>query len=170
MKEAVARYKKVADAKVNFDKSEGLWLGAWRGSIPLPGPFNWSDDPVRILGVWFRPGLQLERNWLEVRAKVEAQVGAWLQRRLCVPCTSSPRSFTICPYFLCLRIIGRWKGGSPLVHRRVCYQHPRDGGLGIPDLKSHWLAERLAYLGRSLTTGWSHLPWPEVVSQGGKPS
>ena len=24
-------------------------------------------------------------------------------------------------------------------------------GLGMPDLESHWLAERLAYLGRSLT-------------------
>ena len=51
MKEAVARYEKVAGAKVNFDKSEGLRLGAWRGSVPLPGPIFWSDGPVRILGV-----------------------------------------------------------------------------------------------------------------------
>ena len=78
MKKAVARYKKVAGAKVNFDKSEGLWLGAWRGSVLLPGPFLWSDGPIHILGVWFGPGFQLERNWLEVRAKVEAQVVAWL--------------------------------------------------------------------------------------------
>ena len=81
-KEAVARYEKVAGAKVNFDKSEGLRLGAWRGSFPLPGPFRWSDGPIRILGVWFGPGLQLKRNWLEVRAKVEARVVAWLRRRL----------------------------------------------------------------------------------------
>ena len=45
-----------------------------------------------------------------------------------------------------------WKGRSPMVRRQVCYQHPRDGGLGMPDLESHRLAERLAYLGRSLTT------------------
>ena len=82
VKEAVARYEKVAGAKVNFDKSKGFRLGAWRGSVPLPGPFRWSDSPVRILGVWFGPGLQLERNWLEVRAKVEARVVAWLRRRL----------------------------------------------------------------------------------------
>ena len=36
MKKVVARYKKVAGAKVNFDKSEGSRLGAWRGSVPLP--------------------------------------------------------------------------------------------------------------------------------------
>ena len=73
VKEAIARYEMVAGAKVNFDKSEGLRLGAWRGSVPLPVTFRWSDDPVRLLGVWFGPGLQ---------AKVEAQVVAWLQRQL----------------------------------------------------------------------------------------
>ena len=43
VKEAVARYEKIAGAKANFDKSEGLRLGAWTGSVPLPGPFRWSD-------------------------------------------------------------------------------------------------------------------------------
>ena len=33
----------------------------------------------------------------------------------------------------------------------VRIQRTRNGGLGMPDLESHWLAERLAYLGRSLT-------------------
>ena len=39
-----------------------------------------------------------------------------------------------------------------MVRRQVCYQRPRDGALGMPGLKSHRLGERLAYLGRSLTT------------------
>ena len=38
-----------------------------------------------------------------------------------------------------------------MVRRQVCIQRARNGGLGIPDLESHWFAERLAYLGRSLT-------------------
>ena len=50
---AVERYEKVAGAKVNFDKSEGLRLGAGVRERALPGPFRWSDGPVRILGVWF---------------------------------------------------------------------------------------------------------------------
>ena len=60
VKEAVVEYERIAGAKVNFDKSEGLRLGAWRGSNTLPGPFRWSDGPIRILGVWFGPDLQLE--------------------------------------------------------------------------------------------------------------
>ena len=49
-----------------------------------------------------------------------------------------------------------WKGASPLVHRHVLSASSRCG-LGMPDLESHWLAERLAYLGRSFTTDavWS---------------
>ena len=164
----------VKEANVNFDKSEGLRLGAWKGSVPLPGPFHWSDGPVRILGVWFGPGLQLERNWLEVRAKVEAWVVAWLRRRLSLKGRAEVCAVHIFPlilYRLSVLPLPKdhraaliqslfkllWKGRSPLVRRQVCYQRPRDGGLGMPDLESHRLTERLAYLGRSLTTDavWS---------------
>ena len=71
VKKAVARYEQRAGAKVNFDKSEGLRLGSWRGSVPLPGPFCWSDGSDRILDVWFGSGLQLDRNWSEVQTQVD---------------------------------------------------------------------------------------------------
>ena len=161
VKEAVVEYERIAGAKVNFDKSEGLRLGAWRGSKPLPGPF-------RILGVWFGPDLQLERNWSEVQAKVNAQVGIWLSRRL-----SLKGRAEACAMYVFLLILYRlavltlpkerrlalqrslsrllWGGARPMVRRQVCIQRKRNGGLGMPDLQSHWLAERLAYQGRSLT-------------------
>ena len=60
VKKVVGENERIAGAKVNFDKSEGLRLGASRGSNTLPGPFCWSDGPVRILGVWF--GLDLQRD------------------------------------------------------------------------------------------------------------
>ena len=44
-----------------------------------------------------------------------------------------------------------WSGQKLMVHRQVCCQCPQNGDLGIPDLESHWLAERLAYQGRSLS-------------------
>ena len=81
-KKVVGEYEWIAGAKVNFDKSEGLRLDAWRGSNTLPGPFRWSDGPVCILGLWFGFDLQLERNWSEVQAKVDAQMRTWLSKRL----------------------------------------------------------------------------------------
>ena len=50
-KKAVERYDQIAGANINFDKSRGLQLGAWRGGVPLPEPFCWSDGPICILGV-----------------------------------------------------------------------------------------------------------------------
>ena len=38
-----------------------------------------------------------------------------------------------------------------MVRREVCCQRPRNGGLGMPDLESHLIDERLAFLGRFLT-------------------
>ena len=61
--ESGAEYERIAGAKVNFDKSGGLWLNAWQNSNALPGLFHWSDGPVCILKVCFEPDLQLERNW-----------------------------------------------------------------------------------------------------------
>ena len=168
VKKAVSEYERVAGAKVNFDKSEGLRLSAWRGSNTLPVPFCWSDGPVRILGVWFGPDLQLERNWSEIQAKVNAQVGIWLSRRL-----SLKGRAEACAVYVFLLILYRLavlplpkvnrlalqrslfrllRGGArPMVRRQVCIQRTRNGCLGMPDLESHWLAERLAYLGRALT-------------------
>ena len=167
VKKAVSEYERVAGAKVNFDKSEGLRLGAWRGSNTLPGPFRWSDGPVRILGVWFGPDLNLERNWSEVQAKVNAQVGIWLSRRLSLKGRAEACAVYVFPLILyrlavlplpkarrlaLQQSLSRllWGGARPMVRRQVCIQRTRNGGLGMPDLESHWLAERLAYLGRSL--------------------
>ena len=168
MKKAVSEYERIAGAKVNFDKSEGLRLGAWRGSDTLPGPFRWSDGPVRILGVWFGPDLQLERNWSEVQAKVNAQVATWLSRRLSLKGRAEACAVYVFPLILyrlavlplpkarrlaLQQSLSRllWGGARPMVRRQVCIQRTRNGGLGMPDLESHWLAERLAYLGRVLT-------------------
>ena len=161
VKEAVVEYERIAGAKVNFDKSEGLRLGAWRGSNTLPGPFRWSDGPIRILGVWFGPDLQLERNWSEVHAKVNAQVGIWLSRRLSLKGRAEACAAYVFPLILyrlavlplpkphrlaLQRSLNRllWGGARPMVRTR-------NGCLGMTDLESHWLAERLAYLGRVLT-------------------
>ena len=167
VKKAVGEYERIAGAKVNFDKSEGLRLGDW-GSNTLPGPFRSGDGPVRILGVWFGTDLQLEGNWSEVQGKVNAQVGIWFSRRLSLKGRAEAYPGYVFPLILyrlavlplpkarrlaLQRSLSRllWGGARPMVRRQICIQRTRNGCLGMPDLESHWLAERLAYLGRSLT-------------------
>ena len=59
VKKIVARYKQIAGAKINFDKSEGLHLGVWSSGVSLSELFCWSDRPIHILEVWFELGLLL---------------------------------------------------------------------------------------------------------------
>ena len=44
-----------------------------------------------------------------------------------------------------------WWVQKPIVCKQVCIQHTRNRGPGTLNLENHWLAERLAYLGRFLT-------------------
>ena len=54
MKKAVGEYKRIAGAKVNFDKSEGLRLGAWRGRSGLFSVF--SDTGKQSASIFCRWG------------------------------------------------------------------------------------------------------------------
>ena len=65
VKKAVGEYERTTRAKVNFNKSEGLWLGAWRGSDTLPGPSAGVTDPSLSLGC----SLGLTSNWSEIGRK-----------------------------------------------------------------------------------------------------
>ena len=74
-------------------------------AIPLQGPSAGEPD------------LQLEWNWSELKAKVNAQVGTWLSRRSSLKgraeaCTSSPWFYTDWLYFLRLRHVG-WRFNNP---------------------------------------------------------
>ena len=44
-----------------------------------------------------------------------------------------------------------WRSPRAMVRKKDCCQHPRNGGLCMPDLENHWLAERLVHFGRSLS-------------------
>ena len=61
VKKAVDEYEQIAGAKVNFDKSKGLWFGVWRGSDTLPGVTNQSASSGCGLGPTF--------NWSEIGQK-----------------------------------------------------------------------------------------------------
>ena len=168
VKKAVGENEQIAGAKVNFDKSKGLGFSAWRGSDTLPVPFRWSDGLIRILEMWFGPNLQLERNWSEVHAKVNVQVGIWFSRSLSLNGRAGACAICVFPlilYQLAVLLLPKarrlalqqslsrllWAGRRPMVRRQVCIQRTRNGDLHMPDLDSHWLAERLAFLGGTLT-------------------
>ena len=159
----IGRYEAVTGAKINREKSVGLRLGSWKGCA-LPDPFIWKDGPCKILGVWFGPDLQLEKNWSEVLEKVVAATELWLRRRLSLKgqaevCCSHfyslvyrlsvlPISPTI--LFKLERILFQfvWAKRCPLVRREICYLRPSEGGLGVPNVETWCHTLRLTFLDR----------------------
>ena len=97
------------------------------------------------------------------KSEVNAQVGIWLSKRLSLKCMVEACAVYVFPLILyrlavtslpkarrlaLQRSLSRlfWVGARPMVCRQVCIQRIRNGVWVC-----YWLAERLAYLGRSLT-------------------
>lgn len=80
VQKALERYGKVTGAKTNRNKASDLQLGAWK-CLTLPGASSWTEGLIRILKVWFGPGLQLKKNWSELQAKLGVTARACLRRR-----------------------------------------------------------------------------------------
>ena len=127
VKNAVARYKQRAGAKINFDKSEMLWLGA-RRAFKLGW---WTHLHLRSV-VWAQSptGAKL--------SEVQAKVGLFLKSRVEV-CTMYILPLII--YHLTVLTLPKnhlqalqwslskllWGGRRPMVHRQVCCQHLCNG-------------------------------------------
>ena len=160
----IGRYEEVTGARINREKSVGLRLGSWKGSS-LPGPFSWTDGPCKILGVWFGPDLQLEKNWSEVIEKVVATTGLWSRRRLSLKGKAEVCGSHIYPLILYrLSVLPLpvtylvnleralfqfiWGRRAPMVRREICFLHPSEGGLGVPNVETRRHTLRLTFLGR----------------------
>ena len=132
--------------------------------MPASGDFcRWTKGPVKVLGVWLGPDLQVEKNWDEAACRVANLTQKWAERKLSlkgraevanayiasvvyyrltvVPC---PKTHLTRLERMLFRFL--WKGQVPLVRKSICHQHPLRGGLEIPTLMMRRHALRLTHL------------------------
>jgi len=64
-------YEKASDAKVNYDKTEALWLGSNRGRTDRPLDINWKNDVVKVLGIHLGNIDTKELNWRLDKLKIK---------------------------------------------------------------------------------------------------
>jgi len=76
---ALYLFERASGAKVNPDKSVGLWLGANRGR---EGRVQWTSEFIKVLGVPLGQSNAPLDFWENLLAKVEHQVRAWQHRDL----------------------------------------------------------------------------------------
>ena len=77
------RYELGTGAKLNYSKTEAMWLGAWRSCLDKPLCLTWVTK-MKILGVWYTNGLANvdSDNWQSKLNKLEKNLNLWKTRSL----------------------------------------------------------------------------------------
>ena len=78
----VRLYERASGGRLNIGKTEGLWLGPWRGRPDKPFGFTWTSVRVKVLGVWIREGASVADNFAAQFASIRAKLRQWRPRPL----------------------------------------------------------------------------------------
>ncbi|PIK40541.1 hypothetical protein BSL78_22605 [Apostichopus japonicus] len=142
-------FERATGAKLNPEKTKGLRLGSWRYR-DLPFGASWSDQNIKINGIWFGYDAPCDVTWSEraevFESRLETFGTRWLSilgkspllivsfrpscgtRARCTNSASRPGAVGESDFFI------HMVGGTELVKRAVLYQKLEKGGLGVVHL------------------------------------
>ena len=72
-------YELASGAKVNLEKTKGLWLGKWRERTDTPLGLIWTKDNVKALGVYFGNTNPGDKTFEDIIPKVKRSMNYWKQ-------------------------------------------------------------------------------------------
>ena len=144
-------YEKASGAKMNLEKTVGMYLGKWRNKNPRFKNIKWSTKPVKALGVFHGYAIDLEMIWLEKINKIKSCMEVWKSRDL----TYFGKILIIKSFVL--SVIGYeiemrgipvkfekeinsiiwdfiWDGKTNQISRNVCSLPQNKGGMGMVNL------------------------------------
>ena len=78
----VRLYERASGSRLNQAKTEGLWLGRWRGRQDKPYGFTWKSTRLKVLGVWIGDGTCGGANFAEQYVAIKAKLRSWQVRPL----------------------------------------------------------------------------------------
>jgi hypothetical protein len=70
-------YEKASGAKMNLEKTVGMYLGKWRNKNQRFKNIKWSTKPVKAFGVFHGYAIDLEMIWLEKINKIKSCMEVW---------------------------------------------------------------------------------------------
>ena len=76
-------FERASGAKVNYEKTKGLWCGAWKNRTDTPLSIKWASKNVENLGVYFGNDNPAAATFTKILPKVTRSMNYWKQFRLC---------------------------------------------------------------------------------------
>ena len=147
----VKLFGKVSGAKVNYDKSKGLYLGKWKNRSDRPFGISWIKSH-KILGYLFVTGFSNDVVWPKIFLTIDKTLNMWSSRKLSFKGKSTVLNS------LCLNKILYYAAANPIpshyitlferrffkfiwhstyepIARKTLYLDFNQGGLNVPCLK-----------------------------------
>ena len=82
LEKVIYTYSEGSGSKINTEKSQGVWLGAWKTRKDKPGKFIWTNHMIKILGIYFGNEVKPQDNWTEQINKMKSILNRWKERYL----------------------------------------------------------------------------------------
>ena len=174
-------YARASGAKLNANKCNGQWIGAWRNRADQPFGFSWSNA-LKINGVYFGVN-SVFHNSSMLKQKVDKMCDAYRSRHLTLRGRACIANVVImCTTMVCrcrhhtarhniITEINRkiyafiWNGRFEAVKRRTLNAHPKQGGLGLVNISTKIESLRCAHLFKFVTAvSYTHLTLPTIYS------
>lgn len=143
-------YGRASGAKLNLQKTKGIWLGKWKSRSDHPFGISWVEN-CKLLGVKFRNNLTADDIWQPVLTKFVKTLNIWKQRYL-----SFVEKSIVVKVLACSKLwyVGSvcilpdhylkqfekaifnflWPSKAEPLKRTVCYNYKKNGGLEVVNI------------------------------------
>ena len=177
---ALALFERASGAKVNPDKSHGLWLGRNRGRADRPQNVQWTSDQIKVLGVPLGRDNPPPDFWNGLLETLQRRVATHRKRdlslkgrvivikQLLMPLFVYPSFVTVCPQPVTKRIQSTfdaflWRDGAHKIPKCILELPVNMGGIAYPNVERVFQSIRLSWT-RELFSEDVKSPWKETAS------
>ena len=181
-------FQSISSLKVNYHKTEAMWLGCMRNSITKPGDVQWTNS-VKVLGIHFTydDTEMINLNYNEKLKSLEKCLNMWRMRDLTVMGKIViVKTFGLSKFLYTSSMIGMpnriqnkvneiiyqfiWNGPDK-IKRSVSCRKFNEGGLNMCDLKSRIKTQSVMWLKRLVMpneAGWKYILLSYLNKFGGR--
>ena len=168
-------FAKWSGLKINLEKTEGMWLGAQKGSLEEPLGITWPKTPIKALGIYYSYDKQEAENanFEDKIEKLIRQLHWWKARKLSlsgkilIVKALGISKFSLVASMLHLpeKIIKSvntiiyhfiWNGKTDKVKRKFLIQNFEKGGLNMIDFSNYVKAAKYMWIQRYLDGSFSN--------------
>ena len=172
------RFGKLSGLKINYTKTEAMWIGSCRDSPEMPLSLKWCKS-VKALGVHFSYDREVsfQKNFYDKITEIKKQIHQWSWRGLSLfgkvsvikslllpklvykfSILSPPSDFISLIQTIIYKFL--WKGADKIA-RRAAINSSDYGGLNITDLETSIKSLRLAWISKIFNPESS--PWKSYL-------